>query len=112
MAKSVRGGFEEEETLYIRSSMEQQQQLCFLLRVEMEGFSTSWVTRFSTRASVLQNGVGGWVETVVASLGLYLGLVTPRQAIWVQRARHWNRPWTRVDKGALIYVVGHVPSQI
>ena len=53
MAKSVRGGFEEEETLYIRSSMEQQQQLCFLLRVEGEGFSTSWVTRFSIRAPVL-----------------------------------------------------------
>ena len=53
MAKSVRGGFEEEETLYIRSSMEQQQQPCLLLRVEGEGFSTSWVTRFSTRAPVL-----------------------------------------------------------
>ena len=53
MAKSVPGGFEEEETLYIRSSMEQQQQLCFLVRGEGEGFSTSWVTRFSTRASVL-----------------------------------------------------------
>ena len=56
MAKSVPGGFEEEEeTLYIRSSMEQQQQQqpCFLLRVEGEGFSTSWVTRFSTRAPVL-----------------------------------------------------------
>ena len=52
MAKSVPGGFEEEETLYIRSSMEQQQ-LCFLLRVEGEGFSTSWVTRFSIRAPVL-----------------------------------------------------------
>ena len=33
--------------------MEQQQQPCFLLRVEGEGFSTSWVTRFSTRAPVL-----------------------------------------------------------
>ena len=53
MAKSVPGGFEEEETLYIRSSMEQQQQLCFLVRGEGEGFSTSWVTRFSTRAPVL-----------------------------------------------------------
>ena len=52
MAKSVPGGFEEEETLYLRSSMEQQQP-CFLLRVEGEGFSTSWVTRFSTRAPVL-----------------------------------------------------------
>ena len=31
----------------------EQQQLCFLVRGEGEGFSTSWVTRFSIRAPVL-----------------------------------------------------------
>ena len=37
----------------MEQQQQQQQQLCFLLKVEGEGFSTSWVTRFSTRASVL-----------------------------------------------------------